>query len=413
MVLSNESVMAALKPVIDPEIGMSIVDLGMVKDVKVVGDDVHVKIALTVPGCPLVGRIRDDVKTVLKDASAVNVEFITMTDAERETVRTIIRERIESERQAQAQEQGQEQPPEAGSEGQTAESEEAEEGQRPITYSDKQPVTGITQLVKPGIRNVIAIASGKGGVGKSFVTGMLASELARQGYLVGVLDADITGPSMAKIFGLSGRLKGGPEGVIPAVTKLGIKVMSMNLVLEKPEDALVWRGPILNSVIRQMYTDVDWGDLHFLLIDLPPGTSDAPLTVYQSMPVNGVVIVSTPQDLASMIVKKAIKMAKTMKIPVLGLTENMSYLKCPSCEEQLNIFGPSRGKANAEETDIPYLGAIPLDPKIPELSDKGQLEDYESPEVKQVAKNILQNLKSLPAEAAAQPATDSESNPQS
>ena len=411
MVLSNESVMAALKPVIDPEIGMSIVDLGMVKDVKVAGDDVHVKIALTVPGCPLVGRIRDDVKTVLKDASAVNVEFITMTDAERETVREIIRERIESERQAQ--EQGQEQPQEAGSEGQVAEGEEVGEGQRPIAYSDKQPVTGITQLVKPGVRNVMAIASGKGGVGKSFVTGMLASELARQGYLVGVLDADITGPSMAKILGLSGRLKGGPEGVIPAVTKLGIKVMSMNLILEKPEDALVWRGPILNSAIRQMYTDVDWGDLHFLLIDLPPGTSDAPLTVYQSMPVNGVVIVSTPQDLASMIVKKAIKMAKTMKIPVLGLTENMSYLKCPSCEEQLHIFGLSRGKANAEETDIPYLGAIPLDPKIPELSDKGQLEDYESPEVKQVAKNILQNLESLPAKAAAQPAEDSESNPQS
>ncbi|MCL4436206.1 MAG: Mrp/NBP35 family ATP-binding protein [Thaumarchaeota archaeon] len=405
MVLSNESVMAALKPVIDPEIGMSIVDLGMVKDVKVAGDDVYVKIALTVSGCPLVGQIREDVKTVLKDASAVNVEFITMTDSERETVRERIRERMESERQAQ--------PQGAESAGQAAEGEEAEEGQRPITYSNKQPVTGITQLVKPGIRSVIAIASGKGGVGKSFVTGMLASELARQGYLVGVLDADITGPSMAKIFGLSGRLKGGPEGVIPAVTKLGIKVMSMNLVLEKPEDALVWRGPILNSVIRQMYTDVDWGDLHFLLIDLPPGTSDAPLTVYQSMPVNGVVIVSTPQDLASMIVKKAIKMAKTMKIPVLGLTENMSYLKCPACGEQLQIFGPSRGEAHAKETDIPYLGAIPLDPKIPELSDKGQLEDYESPEVKQVAKNILQNLESLPAESTAQPAAGSESNPQS
>jgi Mrp family chromosome partitioning ATPase len=404
MILNNESVMAALKPVIDPEIGLSIVDLGMVKDVKVTGDnDVYVKIALTVPGCPLVGKIRDDVKTVLTDASAVDVEFTTMTDQERELVREKIRANIANE--SQAQEQGQEQP--------RGEGQAAEEGRQPITYSDKQPVTGITQLVKPRIRSIIAIASGKGGVGKSFVTGMLASELARQGYLVGVLDADITGPSMAKIFGLSGRLKGGPEGVIPAETKLGIKVMSMNLILEKPEDALVWRGPILNSVIRQMYTDVDWGDLHFLLIDLPPGTSDAPLTVYQAMPVNGAVIVSTPQDLASMIVKKAIKMAKTMKIPVLGLTENMSYLKCPNCGEQLQIFGSSRGVANAEEMEIPFLGAIPLDPKIPELSDKGQIEDYESPEVKAVAKNILQNLESLQSDADAKPAAESENKPQS
>ncbi len=408
MVLSNESVMTALRPVIDPEIGLSIVDLGMVKDVKVSGDDVYVKIALTVPGCPLVGKIREDVQTVLKDAAAVNVEFITMTDAEREIVREKIRENIDKEVRAQEQDQTRPQ-----GEGQVPGNEDAGEGQRPITYRNKQPVTGITQLAKPGIRNVIAIASGKGGVGKSFVTGMLASELARQGYLVGVLDADITGPSMAKIFGLSGRLKGGPEGVIPAETKLGIKVMSMNLVLEKPDDALVWRGPILNSVIRQMYTDVDWGDLHFLLIDLPPGTSDAPLTVYQSMPVNGVVIVSTPQDLASMIVKKAIKMAKTMKIPVLGLTENMSYLKCPSCGERLQIFGQSRGKTNAEEMDIPFLGAIPLDPKIPELSDKGQIEDYESPEVKETAKSILQNLESLQAEAAAKSVSESENKPQS
>jgi Mrp family chromosome partitioning ATPase len=382
VVLNNESVITALKPVIDPEIGMSIVDLGMVKDVAVTGNDVSVKIALTVPGCPLVDRIRDDVTNALKDAAKVDVEFLTMTPEDLEVVREKIRE---------------------GSE--TA---ETEEGRLPMTYSDKQPITGITSLEKPSIRRIIAIASGKGGVGKSFVTGMLASELIRRGYLVGVLDADVTGPSMAKIFGLSGRLKGGSGGVIPAETKLGIKVMSMNLVLEKPEDAVVWRGPILNSVIRQMYTDVAWGDLHFLLVDLPPGTSDAPLTVYQAMPVDGVVIVSTPQDLALMIVKKSIRMAKTMKIPILGLVENMSYLQCPNCGDRSQIFGPSKGKKNAEEVDIPFLGAIPLDPKIPELSDKGMIEDYESPEVQETAAMILRNLESLPSKQSSQPDPDSQ-----
>jgi Mrp family chromosome partitioning ATPase len=361
---------------------MSIVDLGMVKDVRVEGDDVYVKVALTVSGCPLVDKIRNDIQTALKGASSVDVEFTSMTEEELEVVREKIRQRAADK------------------------SKSAEVRKSSLPESTKQPVTGITKLSKTGIRNIIAVASGKGGVGKSFVTGMLASELAKRGFLVGVLDADITGPSMAKVFGLTQRVKGGPRGIMPAETKFGIKVISMNLVLEKPDEAVVWRGPILNNVIRQMYTDVDWGDLHYLLIDLPPGTSDAPLTVYQSMPVNGSVIVSTPQDLALMIVKKAIQMAKTMKIPVLGLMENMSYLMCPGCNERFDIFGPSKGEETAGAVGISFLGAIPLDPEIPKLSDEGRIEDYDNPEIAAIVDKILQSLKKPPDAQTAQPVTN-------
>ncbi len=368
MVFDRESVLKALKTVIDPELGMNIVDLGMVKDVKVDDNHLYIKVALTVPDCPLVDKIRSDIERSLETASSVNIEFTSMSEEELATVRNKLRHDSSIK----------------GTE---------EDKKRRLPISNKQPVTGITKLSKTGIRTIIAIASGKGGVGKSFATGILASELARRGYLTGVLDADVTGPSMAKVFGLTQRVKGGPKGIIPAETKLGIKVMSMNLVVEKPEEALVWRGPVLNSVIRQMYTDVDWGDLHYLLIDLPPGTSDAPLTVYQSIPINGTVIISTPQDLAIMIVKKAIRMAKIMKIPVLGLIENMSYLKCPCCKESYEVFGPSKGIETAKAVDISFLGGMPLDPEIAKLSDEGKIEDYENEELKSIVDKILQNLK--------------------
>ncbi len=386
MVLSKEIVTEELRKVIDPELGMNLVELGMVKEVKIDGDAVYVKVALTVPNCPLVNQIKADIETVLKDASSVEVEFTAMSEEELEQVREKFREHV-------------------------AEEAELEEGEVKPTVTGQPSITGISQLAKKGVRNVIAVASGKGGVGKSFVTGMLASELARRGYLVGVLDADITGPSMAKVFGLKARVKGGPTGIIPAETKLGIKVISMNLVLENPEDALVWRGPIVNDVIRQMFVDVDWGDLHFLLLDLPPGTSDAPLTVYQSIPVDGVVIVSTPQDLALMIVKKSIRMAQTMKIPVLGLAENMSYLKCPGCGERFDIFGASKGEATAAALGIPYVGAIPIDPRIAKLSDEGLIEDYINPEVASIADKVLQNLKTPLEEQTTQQVAGKTENP--
>lgn len=372
MNLNKKSVLEALKPVMDPELDMSLIDLGMIKDVKVENNNVYVKIALTVSGCPLVEKIREDVTAALKQAASVKIDFITMTEKELEGVREKVRNKS------------------------SAENKNHEHNAQPLPGSMKQPATGITKLSKPGIRNIIAISSGKGGVGKSFVTAMIASELAKRGFHVGVLDADITGPSMAKVFGLTTRVSGSPTGILPVQTKLGIKMISMNVILEKPEDALVWRGPILNSVIRQMYTDVEWGELHFLLIDLPPGTSDAPLTVYQSIPVNGSVVVTTPQDLALMIVKKSIRMTKTMKIPILGLIENMSYLHCPKCTEHLEIFGPSKGKSNAKDLDVPFLGAMPLDPDIAKLSDEGKIEEYSNPEIILAVDKILENLKNPP-----------------
>jgi len=239
---------------------------------------------------------------------------------------------------------------------------------------------GIERLGKRGIRNIIAIISGKGGVGKSFVTSALASELRRQGYEIGVLDADLTGPSIAKVYGLAERPVKGPSGqIVPVRTQSGIKVMSINLVLDDPNMPVIWRGPIVNSVIRQLYWDVDWGDLHYLLVDLPPGTSDAPLTVFQSLPLDGVIVVSSPQDLASMIVTKAVNMAKKMDAPLLGLVENMSYLNCPDCGARIDLFGRSQGAELANHLGIPFLGAIPLDPDIARLSDRGKVEEYSSP----------------------------------
>jgi Mrp family chromosome partitioning ATPase len=236
---------------------------------------------------------------------------------------------------------------------------------------------GIERLGKRGIRRIIAIISGKGGVGKSFVTSVLASDLRKRGYEVGVLDADLTGPSIAKVLGVAGKPFKGPNGgIVPLRTQTGIKVMSINLVLDDPSMPVIWRGPIVNSVIRQLYWDVDWGDLHYLLVDLPPGTSDAPLTVFQSLPLDGVIVVSSPQDLASMIVSKAVNMAKKMDAPILGLVENMSYLKCPGCGETMNIFGEPKGEKLASTLGLPFLGAIPLDPAIAKLSDEGRIEEY-------------------------------------
>jgi Mrp family chromosome partitioning ATPase len=243
--------------------------------------------------------------------------------------------------------------------------------------------------------------SGKGGVGKSFVTGFLAVQLARLGYKVGILDADITGPSIAKMFGLKGPLYVTAEKrVLPAMSRTGIKVVSMNLILEEPQMPVIVRGPIINSVIRQMFQDIEWGDLHFLLTDLPPGTSDAPLTVFQSLPLQGVIVVTTPQDLALMVVAKAINMAKTLSeqlgaVKILGLIENMSYVVCSHCGEKMEIFGPSKGQDLAKRTGIPYLGSVPIDPEIARLADAGKIEDYVNPIFEEVARAVRLNATRL------------------
>src|SRR5437667_1172346 len=248
---------------------------------------------------------------------------------------------------------------------------------------------GIERLGRRGIRSIIAIISGKGGVGKSFVTSILASELKRHGYEVGVLDADLTGPSIAKVLGVSGKPYKGPNGgIVPLRTESGIKVMSINLVLDDPSMPVIWRGPIVNSVIRQLYWDVDWGSLHYLLVDLPPGTSDAPLTVLQSLPLDGVIVVSSPQELASLIVTKAVNMAKKMNVQLLGLVENMSYLTCPHCGEAIKVFGEPQGEKLAKQLGVPFLGSVPVDPVIARSSDHGQIEDYSAPVFQTVADEL-------------------------
>jgi len=218
---------------------------------------------------------------------------------------------------------------------------------------------------------------------------MLAVQLRRLGYEVGILDADLTGPSIAKVFGLKDRPSKSPTGrITPVPTKTGIKVMSINLVLDDPEMPVIWRGPIVNSVIRQLYWDVDWGSLHYLLVDLPPGTSDAPLTVLQSLPLDGVIVVSSPQELASLIVTKAVNMAKKMNAELLGLVENMSYLTCPHCTETINVFGEPQGEKLAKQLGIPFLGSVPVDPIIAQLSDHGRIEDYSTPVFQMVADEL-------------------------
>ncbi len=237
----------------------------------------------------------------------------------------------------------------------------------------------VEQNAESNIRHVIGIVSGKGGVGKSLVTASLANALAKSGARVGILDADITGPSIPKMYGLTGPAEALSETqILPAVTENGIKVMSLNLIMEDPEQAVIWRGPVIAGVVKQFWTDVVWGELDYLLVDLPPGTGDVPLTVFQSLPVDGIFIVTSPQDLVRMIVTKALNMARAMNIPVIGLIENYSYLKCPDCGRQIEVFGKSRIEEIARETGLALAGRIPIEPAYSEKSDEGRFSEVDN-----------------------------------
>ena len=231
------------------------------------------------------------------------------------------------------------------------------------------------------IKKVIGIVSGKGGVGKSLVSCLLASRCQRAGLKVGILDADITGPSVPKSFGITSRAMQDDTGLLPTVTKTGVKMMSINLLLEDVNSPVVWRGPVISGVIEQFWTDVNWGELDYLFVDMPPGTGDVALTVFQSLPVDGIVIVSTPQDLVKMIVNKAFNMARLMNVPVLGLVENMSYYECPDCKKKLNIFGESQIDATAAELGVPVLAKLPINSDVARLVDEGRVEDIDCPEL--------------------------------
>lgn len=227
-------------------------------------------------------------------------------------------------------------------------------------------------------KNVIAIMSGKGGVGKSSVTSLLAGGFRKKGYEVGVLDADITGPSLPKMFGVKGPIEGTPFGMHPLESSTGIKVMSINLLMEQEDEPVIWRGPLLGKIVGQFWTDVVWTDLDYLFVDLPPGTGDVPLSVMQSLPLNGLIVVTSPQELATMIVKKAIKMAQLMNIPILGLIENMSGVICPKCGEEFKLFGAGHGEEVSASFNIKFLGKLPIDPNLSILCDQGKIEEYES-----------------------------------
>lgn len=232
------------------------------------------------------------------------------------------------------------------------------------------------------IHKVIAVMSGKGGVGKSSVTSLLATSLSRKEKRVGILDADFTGPSIPKVFGLNDKMaKTGPMGILPEITAGGIKVMSINLLMEQKDDPVIWRGPILSNTVKQFFSEVVWGDLDYLFIDLPPGTGDVPLTIMQSLPIDGIVIVSSPQELVKLIVTKSIKMAKMLNVPLIGIVENMSYLECPDCKKIIKLFGESSIDEIAKETGIPVLAQLPIDPEFAALCDSGKVEDYTKAEI--------------------------------
>jgi len=242
---------------------------------------------------------------------------------------------------------------------------------------------------KSTVKKVIAVVSGKGGVGKSTVTSMLAVAMARQGKKVAVLDADITGPSAPTAFGVTECQGANEDGLYPALTRSGIQVMSINLLLDDPSSPVVWRGPVIAGAVKQFWTDVIWEDVDYMFVDMPPGTGDVPLTVFQSLPVDGIVIVTSPQDLVSMIVSKAVKMANMMHIPVLGFVENYSYLQCPDCGKKINVFGKSKLDEVAAGFQLPVLARLPIDPSIAEACDNGLMETVNTDALAQVVEAVL------------------------
>jgi Mrp family chromosome partitioning ATPase len=242
------------------------------------------------------------------------------------------------------------------------------------------------------ISHIIAVMSGKGGVGKSLVSSLVAIALKRQGFEVGVLDADITGPSIPKMFGITNRPGGSDSGILPVSSRSGVEVMSINLLLPSEDDAVIWRGPLIGKAITQFWEEVLWGKLDYLIVDLPPGTADAPLTVMQTLPITGVIIVFTPQELTTMVVRKAVKMAQKMGKTILGVVENMSYLYVPEIDKRIELFGRSRGEEMAHAANAPLLGQLPIDPELAKLCDEGNIERYDGGAIGQLGQSLSQAI---------------------
>ena len=263
--------------------------------------------------------------------------------------------------------------------------------------ASRQEPADLIEKLHPSARvgKVIGVVSGKGGVGKSMVTSMLAVTMARRNLRAAILDADITGPSIPTAFGLHDKALGTETGLLPAVTKTGIQVMSINLLLEDEKTPVVWRGPVIAGAVKQFWTDVIWNDVDYMFVDMPPGTGDVPLTVFQSLPIDGIVVVTSPQELVSMVVSKAVNMARLMDVPILGVVENMSYFKCPDCGKELKIFGESHLEETAGEFGLDILARLPMDPSIARQADEGLIELFEGDYMEHAA-DVIEEKTSLP-----------------
>jgi Mrp family chromosome partitioning ATPase len=344
--ISEADVIKALRRVNDPEIGRNLVELNMIHDLKIDPDGrVAFTIALTVPACPMREKISLDARTAVSavpGVSGVTVEFRTMSEQERRVA---------------------------------------------FGLSQSPSLPKLNQFNQVG--QVIAVMSGKGGVGKSLVTAALAVALRRGGQKVGILDADVTGPSIPRLFGLpAGGLRASEQGMLPAGTRTGIKVVSANLLLKEEDTPLVWRGPMIAGAIKQFWTDTLWGKLDTLLVDLPPGTSDPAIAVIQNLPLSGAILVSTPQELVAMVVKKAIAMLKELNVPIVGLVENMSYFPCPDCGKRHEIFGPSQFAEVAASVGVPVWARLPIRPEVAGLCDSGQAEQLDFPELQSLVTHL-------------------------
>lgn len=354
--VSKKEVVDALKNVLFPAINKSLTDLDLIKDITIT-DDKNIGVVFALPSLNYPGKEDVEAHSVvyLKDKfnlDSVSIEFVQMSPEEHQA----FQQKLTPEEQKRLQQ------------------------------------SMIPKYEKHELKNVIVITSGKGGVGKSFVSSMLASQLRKKGLTVGLMDADITGSSIAKFFGLKTRPAVMNEKIVPVASETGIKIISMNLLLPEETNPVLWRGPLITKVLEEFYERVEWGPLDVLILDLPPGTSDTHLTIFQSYPIDGIVFVSTPQDLANMIVEKAINMANLMTVPVMGLVENMTHLVCPKCGEKINLYGEIQGEKIAEQYNIDYLGNIPLDPKIAEYTDQGIIEKYSNESIDKISDRVKAKL---------------------
>jgi ATP-binding protein involved in chromosome partitioning len=341
--MGKEPLWEALQKVYDPELGKSIVELKMVRGLEEEEGKVKVTLALTTLACPLRERLANDVKEALEQVEGVREVEVILTEMSPEEKKALL--------------------------------------------DSLTPEEGVAKRFN-SIGKVIAVMSGKGGVGKSLVAALLATHLRRQNYRVGIMDADITGPSIPKILGVKDKPIPAPMGIIPPTSSTGIKVMSIGLFLLREEDAVIWRGPLISRAIQQFWGDVFWGELDYMVVDLPPGTADASLTVMQALPLNGVILVTSPQELVRVIVKKAMQMAKHLQVPIIGVVENMSYAICPDTGMRWELFGPSKGEEIAKELKVPLLAKIPIDPEIARLCDEGRIEEYHFEEFEVIAARI-------------------------